>query len=307
MSRATRMGFKTVSPFDFGLSCEIFSAGDKQIQKYEKKRFWQIIRVNGKLVLATVRSLGTVEKPKLVADLKAEVKLSNDDFKLAKETIKNIFNLDFDLTSFYEESETDDVMRYITRRLWGLKSPSTATVFEALIDSVIEQQISIKVANHIENKLIRNFGDALTLEDETYYAYPTSQKLASLDIGQIRKCGLSNRKAEYIKGISELVVNGELDLEALKNCSNREKIINELDRVRGVGLWTVELTMLRGMQKLDAFPADDLGLRRVISRYYFAGQAISSFQARKTAEKWGTWKGLAAYYLIIAEMKNIET
>jgi DNA-3-methyladenine glycosylase II len=60
------------------------------------------------------------------------------------------------------------------------------------------------------------------------------------------------------------------------------------------------------MQKLEALPADDLGLRRVISRYYCGGKVITSAQARHIAENWGRWKGLAAYYLVVAEMKNIE-
>ena len=64
--------------------------------------------------------------------------------------------------------------------------------------------------------------------------------------------------------------------------------------------------MLRGMQRLEALPADDLGLRRVISRYYRNGKTIKSAEARKIAEKWGEWKGLAAYYLVVAEMKDMK-
>jgi len=64
--------------------------------------------------------------------------------------------------------------------------------------------------------------------------------------------------------------------------------------------------MLRGMQKLDGLPADDLGVRRVISRYYCGGQPIKTDEAREIAKAWGTWKGLAAFYLIIAEIKNIS-
>ena len=63
--------------------------------------------------------------------------------------------------------------------------------------------------------------------------------------------------------------------------------------------------MLRGMQKLDAFPADDFGIRRVISRYYCSGKAVDSGEAREIAKAWGNWKGLAAYYLIIAEAKDL--
>ena len=64
--------------------------------------------------------------------------------------------------------------------------------------------------------------------------------------------------------------------------------------------------MLRGMQRLDALPADDLGIRRVISRYYCGGRQIKTADAREIAEAWGTWKGLAAFYLIIAEVKDLK-
>jgi len=64
--------------------------------------------------------------------------------------------------------------------------------------------------------------------------------------------------------------------------------------------------MLRGTQKLDAFPADDLGLRRVISSYYCNGKPIKMEEAREIVEGWGIWKGLAAFYLIIAEIKSIK-
>jgi DNA-3-methyladenine glycosylase II len=64
--------------------------------------------------------------------------------------------------------------------------------------------------------------------------------------------------------------------------------------------------MLRGMQKLDALPADDFGIRRVISTYYCGGRPIKAAEAREIAKAWGQWKGLAAFYLIIAEVKDIR-
>ena len=64
--------------------------------------------------------------------------------------------------------------------------------------------------------------------------------------------------------------------------------------------------MLRGMQRLEALPADDLGLRRVISHYYCGGKVIASAEARRIANAWGKWKGLAAYYLVVAEMLGVE-
>jgi DNA-3-methyladenine glycosylase II len=83
-------------------------------------------------------------------------------------------------------------------------------------------------------------------------------------------------------------------------------IIEELDKVKGVGVWTAELTMIRGMQRLEALPADDLGLRRTISHFYCGGKQITGNEARRIAEDWGRWKGLAAYYLIMAESLNVS-
>jgi DNA-3-methyladenine glycosylase II len=292
-------------PFRFDFSSEIFANGDKQIRNYEKGRFWQVIRVNGKLVLAVVESAGTVDDPKLTVELKSDTAITAEDTKTAGDAVKNLFNLDLNLKPFYEGVKDDKIMAHITRGLWGLKNPTTPTVFEAMVDTIIEQQISLKVAHSLERRVIKKFGDALNLERALYFAYPTPQRLVSVSIEEFRQCGLSFRKSEYIKGASKLITEGKLNLEKLKNYESSEQIIKELDKVRGVGVWTAEFTMLRGMRRLEALPADDLGLRRVISRYYRDGKAISSAEARRIAESWGAWKGLAAYYLVVADMKDI--
>ena len=136
-------------------------------------------------------------------------------------------------------------------------------------------------------------------------AFPTPQKLASATIEQLRLCGLSRRKAEYIRDISKLIADGKLDLEKLKNYEDSQEIIDELCKIRGIGVWTAKLTMIRGMHKLDALQADDLGLRRTISHYYCNDSRISSEEARKIAKNWGKWAGLAGFYLIVTERLGI--
>jgi DNA-3-methyladenine glycosylase II len=306
MVYAEKTELTALPPFNFALSCEIFADGDNQIRNYENGMFWQVIRANGKLVLAVVKSAGTVDEPKLAIELKSDRPVTVEDRKTAEAAVANIFSLDLDLKPFYEAVEDDKIMAHLTRELRGLKNPTTQTVFEAMVESIVEQQISLKVAHSLERRIIKNFGNPLNLEDEVYFAYPTPQQLASVSINEFRGCGLSFRKAEYIQGAARLIVKGKLNLEELNTCESSEQIIQQLDRVRGVGVWTAEFTLLRGMKRLEALPADDLGLRRVISRYYRNGKVISSAEARRIAEIWGDWKGLAAYYLVVADMKNIE-
>lgn len=154
------------------------------------------------------------------------------------------------------------------------------------------------MARVLETRVTRTFGDVLKVAHEIHYAFPTPQSLASASIMQLRECGLSLKKAEYIKNISKLVADEVLDLEKFRNYENTKEIVDELDDIRGIGVWTAELTAVRGVQKLDAIPADDLGLRRCIAHYYCDDKRISSNDARRIAEKWGQWKGLAGFYLV---------
>jgi DNA-3-methyladenine glycosylase II len=256
--------------------------------------------------LAKVTSAGAIEQPNLTVELRANKPITTRDKQKAEKAIKFIFNLGFDLNAFYREIKDDQTMQAIAKQLYGLKNPTTPTVFESLVDSIVEQQISIKVAIALEEKLVKRFGDRLDIDGESYFAFPTPQTLASTSIDEIQQIGLSRRKAEYIQGAAKLIVTGKLDLEHLKRNKAAEEIISKLDAVRGIGVWTAELTMLRGMQRLDALPADDFGIRRVISRYYCGGHPIKSIEARQIAESWGRWKGLAAFYLIIAEIRDTK-
>jgi DNA-3-methyladenine glycosylase II len=301
------MTVRPLSPFDFELSATIFSDGDRQIRKYEKRKFWQVVRVDSKLFLAIITTAGTVDKPKLSVELESNGRITQSDRVKAEEIVCALFNLNFDLKPFYKEARKDNVMARLTHKLTGLKSPTTPTVFEALIDSIVEQQISLSIANKMEERLIKAFGEVLGLDKEFYYAFPTPQKLAFASVRELRNCGLSQRKVEYIKDISKMITDGMLNLEELKDYKDANDIVKELDKIRGIGIWTAELTMVRGMQRLEAFPADDLGLRRMISHYYCNDRKISSEEACKIAKKWGTWKGLAGFYLIIASAMDIDS
>ena len=300
-----RTFIKAQEPYNFDLSCLIFADGDNQIRKYDEGKFWQVLRVNDKLIQVTVESVGKVDEPVLSVELKSNDQISDDDELLTEKIISNIFNTDFDLNSFYEHVKNDKILFKLSEKLFGLKTPTTPTVFEALFDSIVEQQISLKAAHSIERKIIKTFGSKIVIDAQSYFAFPTPEQLNNASMDQLRECGISFRKAEYIKDISELMVTGKLDLEKFKTYKNIDDIIDELCELRGIGEWTAELTIIRGLKGFDSFPADDVGIRRVISHYYHHNQKISADEARKIAKKWGKWKGLAAYYLIIAELSNI--
>jgi DNA-3-methyladenine glycosylase II len=145
-------------PFNFDLSARIFASGDKQIRIYEEGVFRQVIRIGEKLALACVESVGTTDKSRLIVELKTNHNLTEEAKKKAAETIKFVFNLRFDLAEFYENTRKDKTMSLLVKKLCGLKSPTTQFAFE--------------------RKIVKKWGDALSLEDEMYYAYPTPRSLS---------------------------------------------------------------------------------------------------------------------------------
>jgi len=301
-----KFSLSALPPYDFTLSTAIFSAGDKQIRKFQDGIFWQVIRLPQKLVLIQVTSSGSVERPQLKVELISDRQISLDDKRTAQRIVSSMLNLNLDLRSFYRIASGDTVMAEIVQRLRGLKSPLTPTPFEALIESIIEQQISLIVAHSLQIKVVKSFGDSLNVRGRTYYAFPTPLALGSASTEQLRQCGLSLKKAEYVRDISSLISQGKLDLANYESYDDARAVIQELDKLRGIGVWTAEMTLIRGMGRLDTFPADDVGVRRVISHYYLNNRKILSEEARDIAVRWGRWKALASFYLIIALLNDIH-
>lgn len=304
MTHTQTLTVEPCAPFDLALSSLVFAAGDRKVRCFQNGCFSQVVDAGGRLVWAKLTDEGHVGKPKLTLELQSDETLSDREKQRVQEVISYIFSLNLPLTPFYEHVKTDPVMTQVTQKLCGFKFPTTPTVFESLVDAIVEQQISIKVARNIEERLAVMFGESVTVDGETFFAFPTPEALTKAGIDSIRQAGLSQRKAGYIHGAAQLIVDGALNLEKLKTRSP-EEIISELDEIRGIGVWTAELTMLRGMQRFDVLPADDFGIRRVISRYYCGGRPVKAVEARQIAEAWGGWKGLAAFYLIIAEAQGL--
>jgi DNA-3-methyladenine glycosylase II len=292
-------------PFDFPLSAAIFSGGEPDIRIFRGGVFRQVLDIGSTLVLAEVRSSGTTEAPELTLELHSDHPLDRNEKRLAGAQVASIFSIADDLDPFYQGVAGDPVLRDLTARLRGVHAPVTPTVFEALTDSVIEQQISLKAAHSIEKRLIRIIGKQLVLDGSVRYCYPDPEILARTSDTTFRSCGLTIRKGEYIRDLSLMILAGDLDVEGFRQFTDTESIIGELVKIRGIGRWTAELTILRGLHRPDAFPADDVGVRRFISQYYLGGTKISPSEARVFAERWGAWKGFAAYYLEVADLLGI--
>ena len=292
---------KPVAPFDFELTAgyHTYFQGRYGTDSLTGGVYRRLLDLGDKLVLASVRSVGSVEAPELAIDLQGDG-LTADEAGQATAHVAWLLGTGQDLTEFYELSRTDSALSAITQRYYGLHLPHTASVFEALVLAILGQQIATNVARIIRTLMIESHGLRETFDGETYYAFPRPETLGGLSVDQLRGLKLSQRKAEYVKGIAQAAFeNSPIGLEFLHGMTDEAAVENVVE-LRGVGHWTAQWVLIRALGRPDALPLGDLALRRAVSRVYFGGSEISDSQLEEFSWRWSPWRTYATVYLFTA-------
>lgn len=257
--------------------------------------FHRFFEVNGQPVFAMVKQEGSYDTPVLHIELGG----INSAFESVKESICWMLRCDQGLNSFYEATYQDPIIMTIAESLQGLKPFCTPTVFEAAVIAITEQQYNYLRAVALRGGLSKKFGSSLEYEGQKYYTFPSPESLAAASPEEIRELGLSWRKADYIINLAQNVASGQLDLETLKRASN-EEALDLLMSIRGLGLWSSEYIMARGLGRMDIVPSGDVALRNVVSQFYFKGKVITFEETKAFFDRWGPYKRYVSYYLTCA-------
>jgi DNA-3-methyladenine glycosylase II len=283
-------------PFDFERSAGIHDRFEKSLPDvYENGIYKRVLHVGDNPVIVLATSKGSIDKPKLRVEVYPQ--LSAQEVKTLKEVLRTMFAASFDFDEFYSVAKKDRLMKTVSKRLRGLRPVSPPTIFEALVIAITEQQISLDAAVAIRSRLIEKYGEIVEFEGRSFYAFPTPAVLAKAKASEMMAVGLSKNKALYINEFSKKVARKELDLEGLRKTDD-ETANAELTKIRGVGPWTAQYTLIRGMGRVNSLPADDLGIQRAISEAYFKGRRIDSNEVRRVLGKFSPFSGIAAFYLM---------
>jgi DNA-3-methyladenine glycosylase II len=123
------------------------------------------------------------------------------------------------------------------------------------------QQVSLDAGVAIVNRLIERFGRTLNHGTRTFHAFPSAEDVADARVDSLRRCGLSRQKAETLRRVARAIHSDELSETRLDHLAS-EEAIRLLCELPGVGPWTAGLVLLRGLGRLDVFPAGDVGVAR---------------------------------------------
>lgn len=156
-------------------------------------------------------------------------------------------------------------------------------LFTALISSIVAQQISAKAATTVWNRMQEHFGAI------------TPQNIVAAAVEEIQQCGLSMRKASYIKGIGETVVQGELNISEFPELPDSE-IIKRLSSLHGIGVWTAEMLLIFSMERPDVVSWGDLAIRRGMMRLY-GHKALDKTKFERYKKRYSPYGSVASLYL----------
>jgi DNA-3-methyladenine glycosylase II len=183
-----------------------------------------------------------------------------------------------------ELARADPVMGGLVETYAGAALVSRGDPFATLVRSIVGQQISVKAADSVWTRLRA--------------AVPALKPKAVLarTAEELRACGLSARKAEYIADLAGHFAKGQIHPRRWPKMSDAE-VIAELTAVRGIGVWTVEMFLIFNLLRPDVFPLDDIGLQRAVAMHYLAGERPGRRELARIGERWRPWRSVATWYL----------
>ncbi|MDQ3725669.1 MAG: DNA-3-methyladenine glycosylase [Actinomycetota bacterium] len=174
----------------------------------------------------------------------------------------------------------------IATRLRRRKEEAPADAYGALLRAIIGQQLSTKAARTIYLRVLELFGGAT----------PSPEQLLEASEEELRACGLSGRKTEYVRDLASHVIGGELELDRLEQLGD-EEVIEEIVAVRGLGRWTAEMFLIFHLERPDVLSGGDLGIRKAIQIEYGLEEMPPPKQVLEIGEPWRPYRSLASLYL----------
>ena len=210
--------------------------------------------------------------------------------------VEEWFDLSRDLQPFYTLAEDDEILNGVVPIHKGLRIIGIEDLFEALCWSIMGQQISLHVAYALKQKLVTNNGESISYAENTYWLFPSPERIATLSVEDLRSLSFTQRKAEYVIGVAQLMASGQLLKEQFIGLSLSE-MEAKLIAIRGIGKWSANYVIMRCFRHPDAFPLADVGLHNALKKVRNESQKPSLEEIERWAENWRGWRAYATFYL----------
>jgi len=264
------------------------------VDVWQDKTYRRVLAINDQAVLVEVtqkqtRLYVTMTGPNLCTAVRQETTVA----------LERLLGIRHDLSNFYNFASHHPRLNKLAKQFRGLKPPRFARVFEGVVNGISCQQLSLTVGIIILNRLAERCGLS---SGPGMYAFPRPEDVARLNESDFRSLGYSGNKARALIELSGSIIEGRLDLRELERLDNRE-CFERLVALRGVGRWTAEYVLLRGLGRTNVFPGDDVGARNNLEHWLGLRKKLDYERVQRVLSKWKDYGGLIFLHLLL---KNLD-
>jgi len=266
------------------------------VDRWDGETYKRVLAVRGKPVLTSVAQSGSVDTPRLEITISADY-LPKSAKTAVTSALERLLGLHIDLRSFYQAAAEDSRLHELASRFRGLKPPRFPTLWEGFVNGIACQQFSLTVGILLLSRIAALYG-LPSGKDATQHAFPRPEELAAAAPESLRSLGFNGAKTRELIALGKEIASGQLDLESFANLDNGNAMSRLLE-LQGVGRWTAEYILLRGMGRTDVFPGDDIGARNNLARWLHLRKPLDYSRVMRAIGKWKPYGGLIYFHLLL--------
>lgn len=299
---------KPIAPFRLDLTVwTLRRRATNQIDRWDGETYSRVLVCDGQPVQVVVTQTAPPDSPRLrVSVSSAECNSKIKQYVTA--LLNDMLGLQVDLSGFYRFASRQAKLGPLARRFSGMRPPRFPSVFEAFVNATACQQMSLTVGILLLNRLAEMCGVVWEENGAVAHAFPRPQDLANRDPDSLRLLGFSRQKVRAMLESARAIDDGKLDLESVDDLTDELAKAN-LEQLRGVGRWTAEYILLRGLGRWHIFPGDDVGARNNLARWLKLSEDLDYEGVQRVLTKWRKYGGLIYLHLLLdqlAETGDVE-
>jgi DNA-3-methyladenine glycosylase II len=218
---------------------------------------------------------------------------------LALAMVRRMLGVDRELSHFDRAAKRVSWLRPLAIRMRGVKPPRYPTLWEACVNAIVFQQVSLVAASSISRRMIMALGVPIERDDIALRAFPSLESFQGASDDVLRSAGLSANKLGALRRVADALQSGALDEAALEERPSPEAAAL-LGRIKGIGPWTATVILLRGLGRLDVFPMNDTS---VASNLAFVAGAVAPIDVGRVLVALGPQRGMLYYHLLLARLE----
>jgi len=267
------------------------------IDRWDGTTYRRVIVLGGRPTELAVRQAGSSVTPTLHVTTTPPPRTLPEKRRV-RSVVDRLLGLRIDLTDWYHMAAGDARLRPLADRFKGMKPPRFPTMFEAVVNGFACQQLSLEVGLELLNRLATISSARLGRPGDVRYAFPTAHDIARLPPERYRAIGFSRQKVRALLDLARPITRRELELEPLAR-EDDAVVRQRLLELRGVGRWTAEYVLLRGVGRLRVFPGDDVGAQKRLARWLGRSRPLDYTGVRRVVKRWQPFAGMVYFHLLL--------